>query len=214
MVEAAPGPSGDQLTSIHVRRAIANDRASIAWLVSRFTPLLLCQANQRLTPSLRSLYDADDVVSDVWMAVFGALPRLVPSDGSMSLGLLRYASTVLIHRIRDLLEKHVINKPKVTRLASPDSSVGVTSPAIPSDAREVVNHVISEERSGLVWALLSELEPKDREVLVLRGIEGRSHKEVGALLSISPENATVRYHRALQRLRSRLPASVFEDLVD
>jgi RNA polymerase sigma factor (sigma-70 family) len=214
MPEPIPGPSGDQLTSIHVRRAAANDRASLAWLVSRFTPLLLCQAHQRLTPSLRSLYDADDVVADVWMTVLGALPRLVPSQGSMTVALLRYAGTVLIHRIRDLLEKHVINKPTTTRLASPDSSVGIPAAAIAPDAREIVSLVISEERSGLVWSVLSELDPKDREILVLRGIEGRPHKEIGALLAISAENAMARYHRALQRLRARLPSSVFDELGD
>jgi RNA polymerase sigma-70 factor, ECF subfamily len=207
-------PSGDRLTSIHVRKAIANDRASVAWLVSRFTPLLLCQAHQRLTPSLRSLYDADDVVADVWMTVLGALPRLTPCNGSVSIGLLRYAGTVLIHRIRDLLEKHVIDKPKTTPIARTDSSVGVSASTIPEDARSVIGHVISEERSGAVWSALAELEPKDREVLVLRGIEGRSHKEIGTLLAISPDSAMTRYHRALQRLRSRLPASVFEDLGD
>jgi len=214
MADTDHPPSGDRLTSIHVRKAIANDRASMAWLVSRFTPLLLCQAHQRLTPSLRSLYDADDVVADVWMTVLGALPRLTPCNGSVTVGLLRYASTVLIHRVRDLLEKHVINKPKTTPIASADSSVGVPTSSLPEDARDVVSHVISEERGGVVWSALSELELKDREVLVLRGIEGRAHKEIGALLSISPDSAMTRYHRALQRLRSRLPASVFEDFGD
>src|SRR5436190_20244172 len=62
-----PRSSGDSLTSIHIRQAIQNDRASVAWLVSRFTPLLLCQAQHRIAPALRSVCDADDAVSDVWM---------------------------------------------------------------------------------------------------------------------------------------------------
>lgn len=214
MAEAASRPSGDHLTSIHVRNAIANDRASVAWLISRFTPLLLCQAHQRLTPSLRRLYDPEDVVADVWIGVLGALPRLAPCNGSVTVGLLRYASTVLIHRVRDLLEKHVIDKPKTTPIASSESSAGVHASGLAADARGVVSHVIAEERNGLVWSVLTELEPIDREVLVLRGIEGRPHKEIAALLSISPDGAMMRYHRALKRLRARLPSSVFEDLED
>src|SRR5436853_3642177 len=89
---------GDSLTSIHIRQAILNDRASVAWLVSRFTPLLLCQAQSRIAPALRAVCDADDAVSDVWMTVLGALPALEPSDGSFSRGLLKFASTVLIRR--------------------------------------------------------------------------------------------------------------------
>ena len=68
-----PSP-GDHLTSIHIRQAIKNDRESVAWLVSRFTPLLLCQAHHRLAPSLRRFCDPDDAVADVWMAVLRACP--------------------------------------------------------------------------------------------------------------------------------------------
>jgi hypothetical protein len=122
MTEAAQTPSrGEQLTSLHIRKAITNDRESVAWLVSRFTPLLLCQAHQRIAPALRRHCDPDDVVSDVWMVVLANLPELSPAEGSMTRGLLRFSSTVLIRRLRDLLEKHVINKPPTFSLSSSDS---------------------------------------------------------------------------------------------
>jgi RNA polymerase sigma factor (sigma-70 family) len=200
---------GDQLTSLHITRAITNDRESVAWLVSRFTPLLLCQAHQRISAPLRRHCDPEDVVADVWMAVLTSLPDLVPAEGSMTKGLLRFASTVLIRRVRDLFEKNVVNKPAMRSL-SPD----VEDSLVPADTRDVVNHVLAGELKGAVWATLNGLPPDDREVLVLHGIEGRPHKEVGARIGLTPEHSAVRYHRAIKRLREQIPASVFDELVE
>jgi RNA polymerase sigma factor (sigma-70 family) len=197
----------DHLTSLHIKRAIRNDRASVAWIVSRFTPLLLCQAQHRMSPSLRRFLDPDDAVADVWMKVLVALPALAPSDGSFSLGLVRFSSTVLIRRLRDLLEKHVQDKPSVSPVLPDDEDLD-----LPDGTRSVIAHVLAEERKGQLWASLDALSPEDREIIVLRGIEGRPRKEIGAQLGISPENVGVRYHRTLRKLREMVPQSVLDDL--
>jgi RNA polymerase sigma factor (sigma-70 family) len=205
---AEPLRNGDRWTTIHVRKAIDNDRASVGWLVARFTPVLLCQARQRMAPSLRRFVDPEDVVADVWMVVLGALPELQPSQGSASRGLIRFASTVMIRRLRDLLEKHVVGKPVTGSLEA------LPTGALAADTRGVVSHVVAAERQGRVWSGLEELPAQDREILVLRGIEGRPHSQIAALVGLTPENVAVRYHRALKRLRTLLPDSVFDDLVD
>jgi len=202
----APVP-GERVTSLHIEQAIRNDRASTAWLVSRFTPLLMCQARHRIPPSLQKFCDADDVVADVWMAVLPQLQRLEPSSGSLSRGLVSFASTVLMRRVRDLLEKHVLGKPAAGPLGE-----GGNPPDLVADMRGVVTHVVAEEHRGAVWTTLETLAPEDREILVLRGIEGLSHKEIADRVGISPENSAVRYHRLLKQMRERLPGSVLEDL--
>jgi RNA polymerase sigma-70 factor, ECF subfamily len=197
--------AGERDTSLHLRKAAANDRESVAWLVSRYTPLLLCQARHRLPPSLRRHCDPDDAVADVWMVVLATLPSLRPAHGSFSLGLLRFASTVMLRRVRDLLEKHVLGK----HVSPSDSDSDVD---IPADTRGVVSHVVAEEARGLVWENIQRLSPKDREIIVLRGIEGQTHRDVAVRLGLTPENVMVRYHRALKRLRKLLPGSIFDDL--
>lgn len=205
METSAQQPPGERVTSLHIRQAIQNDRLSIGWLVSRFTPLLLCQAHQRISPSLKRFCDPEDVVADVWMVVLGALPRLNSSGGSFSRGLLRFASTVLIRRVRDLLEKHVIDKPQAAE-AEPSG--------LAADTRGVITNVVAEEIKGLVWSSLKGLSLQDREIVVLRGIEGRPHKEIAARVGLNADNVALRYHRALKLLRELVPASVFEDLDD
>jgi len=199
---------GEHLTSLHIQQAIKHDRESVAWLVSRFTPLLLCQARQRIGPSLRRHCDPDDVVADVWMIVLTALRDLTPSEGSFTRALLSFASVVLIRRIRDLLEKNVIDKPATVMF----EAVEAAGAPLQAKTRGIVTHLIAEEYKGRVWESLDQLSPQDREVIVLRGIEGRSHKDIGDLVGVTPASSAVRYHRALKRLRDTIPASIFDDL--
>src|SRR5688572_14174181 len=63
------GATPDSPTSIHVHRAISGDLDSLAWLIRRFSPVLLSQAQYRLGAALRRFYDPEDVVADVWSVV-------------------------------------------------------------------------------------------------------------------------------------------------
>ncbi len=56
-------------------------------------------------------------------------------------------------------------------------------------------------------AALEALEPRDREVLVLRYLEQLATKEIAAVLSISEAAVKTRHRRALERLRRILDES-------
>ena len=47
---------------------------------------------------------------------------------------------------------------------------------------------------------------------MLRGIEQQSNTTVALLLDLTPAGVSMRYARALERLRARLPGSVFDEL--
>jgi RNA polymerase sigma-70 factor (ECF subfamily) len=51
---------------------------------------------------------------------------------------------------------------------------------------------------------LSRLDPRDREVLVLRYLEGLSTEEIAAVLGIRAGAVKMRHVRALERLRGLL----------
>lgn len=193
-------------TSIHVRRIAEGDIESVAWVVQRFTPLLLAQAETRLTAALRQVYDPSDLVQDVWSRVLVHLKDLAPHDGSYSLAVLKYVSAALVRRVINLIERRVAGLPAEYLTDS------FRDAAIPDTASGVVTRVIRDERRGLVHAAIDALEPKDREILVLCGIEQRPAKEVAVMLEISPNLVSQRYRRAVERLRDQLPKSVFDDL--
>jgi RNA polymerase sigma-70 factor (ECF subfamily) len=65
-------------------------------------------------------------------------------------------------------------------------------------------HLAREELRGQVRETLAGLSAKDREVLVLRYLEGLSTRQTAAALGVSEGAAKVRHLRALQRLRAVL----------
>ena len=69
------------------------------------------------------------------------------------------------------------------------------------------NEIVDAIQEGI-----AELPDEDREVLVMRGIEQSSNQTVAFALGILPNTVAVRYRRALQRLRKRVPGSLFDEL--
>ena len=57
--------------------------------------------------------------------------------------------------------------------------------------------------ANAVHDALEELDEKDREVLLLRGIEQQSNNTTATILGLTPSAATMRYKRALERLRKQ-----------
>lgn len=56
----------------------------------------------------------------------------------------------------------------------------------------------------LVHGAIKELPPKGRTVLVLRALEGYSHKEIAETLGVSVSTSKTQYHRALALLNQKL----------
>lgn len=200
------GDGVSNLTSLHARGAARGDGASIAWLVERLSPLLLAQAEYRLGQRLRAHCDPHDLVQDVWLRVLPHLDSLQPQGGRMAPVVLRYLGMTLLHRVRDLMEKFVLGKPRVT------GDVADSAMARAADATGVLSAVLQAERAKAVHDVLATLDPRDREVLVLRAIEQRDNAEVAALLGIERDAASMRFRRALDRLRAVLPPELAAEL--
>ena len=63
------------------------------------------------------------------------------------------------------------------------------------------------ERYQQLYAILNQLRPIDRDLIVLRKLEGFSAEEVATILNISKRNVYVRLSRAMDRLRVLLEAA-------
>jgi RNA polymerase sigma factor (sigma-70 family) len=78
----------------------------------------------------------------------------------------------------------------------------------------VVSRALRNERHEAVREALDSLEPKDREVVLLRGVEQVPAKAAAVVIGVSEEAVSKRFRRALAKLRARLPGSVFDEIVD
>ena len=200
------------LTTLHVQRAVAGERDSVDWLVRRFTPLLMAQAEYRLGAVLRRHVEPEDLVDDVWARVLPRLRGIAPHHGPGSRTtpvVLQVLSTTLLNRVRDLYDKHVTGKPGVVDVTAASTSEAPVELA--ADETGVVSAAVRRERQGAMQMALAALAPADREVVILRGIEQRSNQQVALLLGIAPDAASMRYRRALDRLRAAIPDAVLED---
>ena len=72
------------------------------------------------------------------------------------------------------------------------------------EPRSPADEVERAEKREAVWRHLLELPPRQREVLVLREMEGLSYAEVSERLEIDPATARVHAHAGRRELRRRL----------
>lgn len=187
-----------------VRAAVAGDDASIDWLVDRYTPWLLAQARARIGPELRRVVDADDLVQEVWAI---ALPRLrlfadrPGFDGRM---LLAFLARIQLYRCNDLVRRHIVGKPRRA------NATELALSRLPGRHSGAVTRAVRAEVHTAVHAAIDRLDADDRRLVVLRGIEQHPVHEIAALLQISDNLVSVRYRRALERLRAAIPAFAFD----
>jgi RNA polymerase sigma factor (sigma-70 family) len=204
------GPLPD-LTSAHVARAAAGDAQSRAFLVERFTPVLLAQARYRLQGPLLQVCEPPDLVQDVWAIALPRLPDLREREGRWTPVLLKFLSTTLLRLVNHLLRKHISGRPRAVAV---DGSSDAPSPveALPAEVSGVITRMCRQQKIDAVQQALAELAEEDRAVVVLRGIEQLQNREVARLLGIDDSLATRRWQRALVRLKELLPDSVFGEL--
>ena len=199
---------GDDATSIHARRAGTGDGASIAWIIERFTPLLLAQARYRLGPGLRHVHDPADLVNDVWAIAIRRLPEIELEQSRAAATLVRFLSTTLLNHFRNLLKRHLRARRRLGRQVEDDAGLD----DLPAETSGIVTRAVRSEVRGRIAEALAMLDALDREIVLLRGVEQASARDVGAVLGMAPNTVTVRYRRALKKLRGLLGESIFDEL--
>ncbi len=195
-------------TTLQVRRAIDGDIDSLGWIVEHFSPLLLAQARYRLARHLAGIYDPEDLVQDVWVTAIHKLDQLQSRDRRMTPVLLKFLSHVLLNHYRNLLHKHVHGKPLRVEL----EGSGTNPLELTVEQTGVLARAVRSELTSRVLACIDGLSEADREIVVLRGIEQCSNRDAALALGIREGTVAVRYHRALQRLREAMPASIMAEL--
>lgn len=193
-------------TTLLLRKAFDGDDASFEAAVRRLAPLLLTQARYWLKKVDPRTMDPEDLVADTWSASLPHLPGLTPRDGRITPVVMSYLGKTLRNRVRDVLNAQLARAP----VQQAPCSAGMDWLA--ADTREAVPRIIQEEAQSALYALIDDMKPEDREILVLRGLEQLPVKEVAQITGLSPEAVKKRYSRALVRIRERLPGSVLEDL--
>jgi RNA polymerase sigma-70 factor (ECF subfamily) len=72
-----------------------------------------------------------------------------------------------------------------------------------SEASSPYEKLVDKERMTLIHRLMKELPGKQRQIMQLRDIEGKSYKEIAVLLNLTEEQVKVNLFRARQKVKQK-----------
>jgi RNA polymerase sigma-70 factor (ECF subfamily) len=179
------------------------DEAAFVSLVSRYNPSLLRVASTYV-PSLAL---AEDAVQETWI---GVLRGLNGFEGRSSIK--TWIFRVLINRARTVGTR----EPRHLPLPSDEFAVdpfrfdtgGAWAKPLHSWESEADDRMVAASWTQALAVALDGLPPHQREVVVLRDVEGLTGMEVCDLLGLSEVNQRVLLHRGRSRLRGALESDL------
>jgi RNA polymerase sigma-70 factor (ECF subfamily) len=146
---------------------------------------------------------AEEVVQDTWLGVVRGLDRF---EGRSSVA--AWLFTILVNRAKSAGERERRHWSSSDLGESPAfehfDAGGAWAPAPEAWAEEAEDRRAAERLAARARSCLDELPPAQREVLLLRDIEGLDAAEVCSVLGISDANQRVLLHRGRNRVRGAL----------
>ncbi|MEZ6142040.1 MAG: sigma-70 family RNA polymerase sigma factor [Zavarzinella sp.] len=189
-------------------RANAGDAGAVEQLLTEYREPLRQVIQLRLDPALRIRADASDIVQDVMVEANLRLREYLQNPRMpFHLWLRHMAQDRIIdtHRRHRVAQRRSIDREQaIVRPAwSDQSSIMLASQLICGDATPA-SEAIQQELQARLEQALSTLNEEDRDIILMRHHEQLSNQEVAKILELSEAAASMRYLRALRKLRAAL----------
>jgi RNA polymerase sigma-70 factor, ECF subfamily len=185
-----------------VERLRAGDESAFVELVRRYQPRLLRLAEA--TVGSRAV--AEEVCQDTWLAVVRGVERF-EGRSSFKTWLFR----ILVNRARTSASREQrAGRPDEEAVERFDSSGAWASPPVPW-ADRVDDRLVAEQLADRVHELLPELPDMQRQVVLLRDVEGLESGDVASMLGVTDGNQRVLLHRGRAKLRALLTLDLGSD---
>jgi RNA polymerase sigma-70 factor (ECF subfamily) len=160
----------------------------------------------RLDPKIRVRVDPSDVVQETQMEAIRRLGRYLeqpPMPFRLWLRRLAYDRLLMLRRHHIGAARRAIEREVTLSEGSSLQLAGQVLATDPTPSEQLVQHELVRR----VQVAVGHLPEGDREVLIMRNLEGLSNREVAQVLGIDPTTASRRYGRAIIKLREILLAS-------
>jgi len=185
-----------------VDRLRAGDEAAFAELVRRYQPRLLRLAES--TVGSRAV--AEEACQDTWLAVVKGVERF-EGRSSFKTWLFR----ILLNRARSTIGREQraghASGDVVERF---DAGGAWAEPPTPW-ADRVDDQLVANDLAQRVHELLPSLPEQQRQVVILRDVEGLAPADVASMLGVSDGNQRVLLHRGRAKLRALLTVELGSD---
>jgi RNA polymerase sigma-70 factor, ECF subfamily len=168
-----------------VRRIRANDARAFDELYARYWPRVMGYLVQRLSGSVE---EAEDLAADVFTRVYQKIDTFEPRGAPLSAWVIRIAHNQLIDSLR--------RRSKLTQVTLDDAPEIASGPVFTDIDQGVA---IDQIKAGLEY-----LTPEQRQVIVLRFLEGMSLAETATAVGRNVDAVKKLQARGLASLRRRI----------
>jgi RNA polymerase sigma factor (sigma-70 family) len=201
-----------KLTDDVIRGAAEGSEADLALVAQAMRPQIWAMVVARLTPEPSRLPDTEDLTQEAWMAVQKGIGGLRCKTVG---GLRGYASTVVSNKVAGYLKDPpgMIGKKRVTSLDETvrrlseegplDAFLTAVDKSPSSAARASESDHERQERLGNALREMGQMEPEDRDVLIMALFDQLTTGQIAERLKIKRPAAYQRVTRALVRLLRR-----------
>jgi RNA polymerase sigma-70 factor (ECF subfamily) len=199
-------PANDESDSMLLRARDGDDTARRELLTrhrARLKRMIAVRMDRRLAPRC----DPSDVVQQTLFVALQQLPEYIRDP---PLPFYPWLRQLAWKRLNDLYQKHIIAQRRSIRREQPadlllsDESMLQLADRLASSGTSPSGLAMRAELRARMETALAALPERDREILVMRHIEGLSIKEIAAILAIREDAVKMRRRRALVRLKEIL----------
>jgi RNA polymerase sigma-70 factor (ECF subfamily) len=173
---------------------VAEDATDFAAVVSRFETPLLRYVGQLLKPTP---HEAEDVVQEVFLR----LHRQVSKKGWSSI---RNMKTWVFRVAHNLTLDEIRKRGRERRIRDETAQDGQKARTAKDEIGDELRDMVRREACTIAMSQLQALPEEERQVILLRIIEGLSLREIAEITGLSTGNVDYRINKALKELTGRL----------
>lgn len=194
---ALPPPSDEELLT---RALIDGEESALDQALTRLTPSMLHLAMYHV----RSRAEAEDVVQETWLGALNGIDRF-EHRSSLRTWLFRILKNRARTRGARLARMVTFTDLEAAAPAGRNArgfsvDAGIDIHRVPAPERDFIARELGER----IDRAIATLPVRQRAVVTLRDVEGRSAREVQELLGLTDANQRVLLHRARARIRDQL----------
>jgi RNA polymerase sigma-70 factor, ECF subfamily len=196
------------VTADRITRVRQGDTEALAAAFDEYRPRLLKTATFRMNPRLLGRVDPEDILQEAYL---NAAQRCAHVEGSTEQSLFIWLRLVVAQTLVDVHRRHMgaemRDAGREVSLRPQSSSEETTVSLAHNLLASITSPSLALQRVELserLRAAIDGMDPIDREVLVLRHFEELTNQEVSEVLRLERKAASIRYFRALRRLKTIL----------
>ena len=205
-MKAAQQPDTEEL----IQRAGTGDQAARQQLLVRHRGRLRQMVALRIDRRMTARIDPSDVVQEALADAAQSLSDYLKDRPLPFYPWLRqfaWERLLQLHRHHLQAQRRSVSREQLRIGDVANESAAILAERLASSGSSPSGRLLAAELRERVRAALEALEPRDREILVLRYLEQLTTKEIAAVLGISEAAVKTRHRRALERLRRILDES-------